>query len=115
MVVHRKISVQAGLSVSKVLAAGREEWPLEENVGSVEALETGSLNDRVSLVTGASSGLGRAVAHALAATGAAVTLVARSESYLRRVEDDAIASGVRDLLALVDLADKPAATVGDVE
>lgn len=81
----------------------------EENVGA------GTLGGQVALVTGASSGLGRAVAHALAAAGAAVTLVARNEKDLQGVEADISASGGRALVAPVDLADERGAAeaVGD--
>lgn len=42
----------------------------------------GPLDDRVALVTGASSGLGRATALALGAAGASVALLARSRDDL---------------------------------
>ena len=44
-----------------------------------------SLDGHVAVVTGASKGLGRQMAEALAASGARVTLVARNESLLREV------------------------------
>ncbi len=43
------------------------------------------LEDSVVVITGASSGIGRATAHALAEHGASVVLAARSEQSLREV------------------------------
>lgn len=63
-----------------------------------------ALRGRTALVTGASSGLGRATAIALAAAGADVALVARSEEDLRSVEAEVTNSGGRALSLPADLA-----------
>ena len=51
------------------------------------------LDGKVALVTGASSGIGRAVATAYAQAGAAVALAARSPEALRTVVEDISADG----------------------
>jgi NAD(P)-dependent dehydrogenase (short-subunit alcohol dehydrogenase family) len=53
----------------------------------------GAYKDRVILVTGASDGIGRAVAMALAAHGATVALHGRSEKKLEKVYDAIVAAG----------------------
>jgi short-subunit dehydrogenase len=72
------------------------------------------LKDKVALVTGASSGLGRAFASALAKAGAAVLLVARREEKLHEAVSEITAAGgeaayhvadVRSAPALYDLVD----------
>jgi len=73
-----------------------------------------ALDGRVALVTGASSGLGRAFAAALAGAGASVFLVARREDKLREAVAEIAAAGgeaayhvtdVRSVPALYDLVD----------
>lgn len=51
------------------------------------------LTGQVALVTGASQGLGRSIAHALAASGATVALVARSADKLAEVASSITAAG----------------------
>ncbi|MFH0982606.1 MAG: SDR family NAD(P)-dependent oxidoreductase, partial [Planctomycetota bacterium] len=46
------------------------------------------LSGRRALVCGSTQGIGRACAHELAHRGAAVTLVARNEAALRRVQSE---------------------------
>ena len=68
------------------------------------------LDGRVFVVTGASSGIGRAMAGFLADAGAAVVAVARREAELRQLADDIRAGGGDAAAAAVvaaDLADLP--------
>jgi len=64
----------------------------------------GELRGRAALVTGASSGLGRATAIALAAAGADVALAARSAEELESAREEASATGDRALAVPLDLA-----------
>ena len=67
-----------------------------------------SLRGKVAVVTGASSGIGAAVARALAHEGAHVVLAARRESALLDVQAglEGRGGGVKSLVAATDVADR---------
>jgi NAD(P)-dependent dehydrogenase (short-subunit alcohol dehydrogenase family) len=64
---------------------------------------------QVALVTGGSSGMGRATAKAFAAAGAAVVLVDRQEDRLNAVVDELISSGAKAIGIACDVSDEAAA------
>lgn len=64
--------------------------------------------DRTALVTGASSGIGDAIARALAARGHGVTLVARREDKLLALAEELGDLGVRAEVLAADLSDRSA-------
>jgi NAD(P)-dependent dehydrogenase (short-subunit alcohol dehydrogenase family) len=66
--------------------------------------EPGGVEGKAALVTGASSGLGRATAIALARAGADVGLVARSKEELKGAQEEVSEFGRRALTLPVDLA-----------
>src|SRR5690348_16165237 len=66
----------------------------------------GTFAERVVLVTGASSGIGRATALAFGAAGARVGLVARRRGELERVAAEIAAAGGRALVAPADVSDR---------
>jgi len=61
------------------------------------------LEGRVALITGASRGIGRAAAKELAALGAQVVLVARTQGGLEEVDDEIRAGGGKATLLPMDL------------
>ncbi len=64
------------------------------------------LEDSVVVITGASSGIGRATAHAFAAQGATVVLAARREHALREVETECTNVGGRPLVVPTDVTEE---------
>lgn len=62
------------------------------------------LKDRLALVTGASRGIGRAVALGLAKAGAHVVVVARTVGALEELDDEIRASGGKATLLQLDIA-----------
>jgi 3-oxoacyl-[acyl-carrier protein] reductase len=65
-----------------------------------------SLDGRVAVVTGASRGIGRAIARALAAEGAYVVLAARDAERLSQTVGEIAAAGGRADAVTVDVADR---------
>lgn len=66
------------------------------------------LQDKVALVTGASSGIGMATAQALADEGAKIVLAARREDRLTAIADTIHQAGGSAVVLPVDLADEQA-------
>ena len=64
-----------------------------------------SLKDRVALVTGASQGIGRATALALAQAGARIAVAARNAEKLAAVASEIFAAGGEALSVTMDVAD----------
>ena len=69
-------------------------------------MSEGVLAGSVSLVTGASRGIGRAIAKALAAEGATVVLGARDQGRLKEAVDEIVAAGGRASAAALDVASR---------
>ncbi|WP_380675879.1 SDR family oxidoreductase [Salinigranum sp. GCM10025319] len=64
------------------------------------------LSTRTVLITGASSGIGEATAHAFAREGASVALAARREERLESIADDLSEYGVETLVVPTDVRDE---------
>ncbi len=71
-----------------------------------------SLENRVVVITGASSGIGRACARAFGATGANVALIARSQPALEAAAGEITAAGGHALSLPLDVADSDAVQKG---
>jgi NAD(P)-dependent dehydrogenase (short-subunit alcohol dehydrogenase family) len=66
------------------------------------------LESRVALITGASRGIGRAIARGYAKEGAMIAVTARTEEDLHSLADEAKTSGVKTLAIRADLLDPEA-------
>src|SRR6201997_5226559 len=64
-----------------------------------------NLKDKVAVVTGASQGIGRDTAHALAEAGAKVAVAARNEEKLAELVEEIIAKGGEAFAVKMDVAD----------
>ncbi len=69
-------------------------------------LDEFSLNGKIALVTGASSGIGHAVARGLAQAGAAVVAAARRIEHLERLAAEIEAEGGQAMAVRIDVTDK---------
>jgi 3-oxoacyl-[acyl-carrier protein] reductase len=96
---HSATLVNRALGKAIMLARARRRYQVSE-----AGTETGRLEGKAALVTGASSGLGRATAIALARAGAEVALVARSAEELESAKEEVSKAGHRSLIIPTDLA-----------
>src|ERR1039458_3770465 len=76
----------------------------------MKAAELFSLKGRAALVTGASSGLGKQLARALADNGACVALVARRADRLSELQKSIQTAGGRAVAIEADVTDRAAMT-----
>ena len=75
------------------------------NVRQVAILERFSLEGRIALVTGASRGIGAAIARAYAEAGASLALTARDEAALGRVATGLVELGTSAIAVATDMDD----------
>lgn len=70
------------------------------------------LQDKVAIVTGAASGIGRAIAMKFAAEGARVAVADRDEAGAGKVTAEIVASGGRAMAVAMDVTDESAVNAG---
>jgi NADP-dependent 3-hydroxy acid dehydrogenase YdfG len=83
---------------------------MSERASEQASTGRGALSGKTALVTGASSGIGRGAAVALAAAGARVALVARRAERLKEVAAQIEASGGQALVRVADVTEEAGAT-----
>lgn len=83
--------------------------PLTQQDHSPPSHNTLPFTGRVALVTGAGSGIGRAIATELAVAGCAVALMGRREERLEKAASELEAAGARSLVVAGDVADAESA------
>jgi len=93
--------IDDALEVSVVGSFSRLGFQIRQRVFGWTPPSDGSLVGRTVLVTGPTSGLGRATADAVAALGARVILVGRSEERLAGVRDELVAAHGEDRFPIV--------------
>lgn len=72
---------------------------------SINPIQTNSLEGKVAIITGASKGIGKAIAIALGDAGATVVLAARTQKVVEKVAADLRDSGVDALAVPTDVTD----------
>jgi len=77
--------------------------PAQQEKSKRDEKRAARLNDRVALITGASRGLGAALAHRFAAEGAHLVLLARDKVALEKIDDELRADGHGATLVPLDL------------
>jgi NAD(P)-dependent dehydrogenase (short-subunit alcohol dehydrogenase family) len=64
------------------------------------------VDDRVAVVIGGTTGIGRAIAHGLAQAGADVVATSRRQEYVARMADEIESTGRRTLRVACDVTDR---------
>jgi NAD(P)-dependent dehydrogenase (short-subunit alcohol dehydrogenase family) len=101
----------SGIAVPELKSYAPKLWDYwERNLDPdlfIDRTLSGKVKDRVVVVTGASSGIGKATAIKLAGAGAKVILVARGEEKLVETKKEIEAAGGRCWMYTADVADLP--------